>query len=411
MASSELPFGIDRSRLRLDGKDPYLCLHFVIIFVRDQERSLRFFADKLGFRVVVDHTFENGNRWIEVAPPDGTAQLGIALTPPGSEPEKLIGGLTDIYFITEDLAGKYKEWRERGVHFQFPPEVPAWGGIHTRFQDPDGNSFGLVGFDELTRGVETHRRSLAQKLETERRAAQELEIAKQVQSRLFPQIHPEARTLEYAGLCLPARQVGGDYYDFLDLGQHQLGLVIGDVSGKGIAAALLMANLQANLRSQSSLALDHPERLLQSVNRLFYENTIDSAYASLFFAVYDDQSQRLRYANCGHLSGLILRADNTCQKLDSTGTLLGLFKEWDCSLGECTLHPGDLLALYTDGITEASDNNGKDFGEECLIERLRQHRDQPCQSALEAITEEVRRLNPADQHDDITLILAKCKTN
>jgi serine phosphatase RsbU (regulator of sigma subunit)/catechol 2,3-dioxygenase-like lactoylglutathione lyase family enzyme len=410
MASPELPFGIDRSRLRLDGGDPYLCLHFVIIVVRDQERSLRFFADKLGFRVVVDHTFEDGNRWIEVAPPDGTAQIGIALGTPGSELEKLIAGLTVIYFITEDLHGKYKEWSERGVHFQFPPEAPAWGGIHTRFEDPDGNSFGLIGFDELTRGVETHRRALAQKLESERRVAQELEIAKQVQSRLFPQIHPEARTLEYAGLCIPARQVGGDYYDFLDLGQHQLGFVIGDVSGKGIAAALLMANLQANLRSQSSLALVHPERLLESVNRLFYENTTDSAYASLFFAVYDDQSQRLRYANCGHLSGLIVRADNTCEKLDSTGTLLGLFKEWNCSIMECTLQPGDLLALYTDGITEASDNDGKEFGEERLVERLRQNRNQPCQSALEAITEEVRRLNPTDQHDDITLILAKCKS-
>ena len=411
MASSELPFGIERSRLRLDGKDPYLCLHFVILFVRDQERSLRFFADKLGFRVVVDHTFEGGNRWIEVAPPDGTAQLDIALTPPGSEPEKLIGGLTEIYFITEDLPGKYKDWSEREVHFQFPPEAPAWGGIHTRFEDPDGNSFGLIGFDELTRGVETHRRALAQKLETERQTAQELEIAKQFQSRLFPHIHPAAKTLEYAGLCVPARQVGGDYYDFLDLGQHKLGLVVGDVSGKGIAAALLMANLQANLRSQSSLALDHPERLLQSVNRLFYENTIESAYASLFFAVYDDQSQRLRYANCGHLSGLILGADNICQKLGSTGTLLGLFKDWNCSIEECTLEPGDLLALYTDGITEASDSDGKEFGEECLIERLSQHRNKSCEFALDTITEEVRRLNPTEQHDDITLILAKCKTN
>ena len=410
MASSELPFGIDRTRLRLDGGEPYLCLHFVIIVVRDQERSLRFFADKLGFRVVVDHTFEDGNRWIEVAPPDGSAQIGIALGTPGSELEKLIAGLTVIYFITEDLHGKYQEWSERGVHFQFPPEAPAWGGIHTRFVDPDGNSFGLIGFDELTRGVETHRRALTQKLEFERRAAQELEIAKQFQSRLFPQIHPEAKTLEYSGLCLPARQVGGDYYDFLDLGQHQLGLVIADVSGKGIAAALLMANLQANLRSQSSLALDDPERLLQSVNRLFFENTTDSSYASLFFAIYDDRSQHLRYANCGHLSGLLLRADSTCQTLDSNGGLLGLFREWDCSIGECTLRPGDLLALYTDGITEASDKDGKEFGEECLIERLRQHSNQPCQVALEAITDEVRRLNPTDQHDDITLILAKCKT-
>jgi len=414
MATSELPFGIERTLLRLDGKDPYLCLHFVIVFVRDQERSLRFYADTLGFRVMVDYTFENGNRWIEVAPPDGTAQLGLALPLPGSDPDKVCGGETSIYFMTEDLHAKYKEWTDRGVRFKFPPEVPVWGGLHTRFEDPDGNSFGLVGFDELTRGIETHRRALAQKYESERRVAQELEIAKQVQSRLFPQIHPEAKTLEYAGLCLQARQVGGDYFDFLDLGQSgrghtMLGLVIGDVSGKGIAAALLMANLQANLRSQSALALDHPQQLLRSVNRMFYENTVDSAYASLFFAVYDDQIQRLRYANCGHLSGILLRADDTCQRLDSTATLLGLFQDWDSSIGECDLRPGDILALYTDGITEASDCNGQEFGEESLIERLRQNRDQPCQSALEAITGEVRGLNPNDQHDDITLILAKCR--
>jgi len=122
MASSELPFGIERSLLRLDGKDPYLCLHFVIIFVRDQERSLRFYADKLGFRVAVDHTFPDGNRWIEVAPPDGTAQIGLALPLPGMDPEKAIGRETRVYFATEDLPGKYREWNERGVHFQFPPE-------------------------------------------------------------------------------------------------------------------------------------------------------------------------------------------------------------------------------------------------------------------------------------------------
>src|ERR1700730_8990736 len=264
MGNSPAPFGLDRHLLRLD-KQAYLSLHFVIIFVRDQERSLRFYADKLGFRVMVDYTFGNGSRWIEVAPPDGTAQLGLALPLPGSDAEKVIGGETSIYFMTEDLNGKYKEWTERGVRFKFPPEVPVWGGLHTRFEDPDGNSFGLIGFDELTRGVETHRRALAQKLESERRTAQELEIAQQVQARLFPQIHPEARTLEYDGLCIQGREVGGEYFYFMDLAHHKLGLVVGDVSGKGIAAALLMANLQANLRSQCAVAVDHPECLLGSV--------------------------------------------------------------------------------------------------------------------------------------------------
>ena len=411
MGTHELPFGIERSLLRLDGSDPYLCLHFVIVFVRDLERSLRFYVDCLGFTVAVDHTFENGARWIEVAPPDGNAHIGFALADPEQKLESAILPESRIWFITEDVQRKYEEWKAKGVQFQFPPKEPAWGGIHTRFEDPDGNIFGLAGFDELTRGVESHRQALARKLEVERRSAQELEIAKQVQARLFPQIHPEVKTLDYAGICLQARHVGGDYFDFLDLGQQRLGLVVGDVSGKGIAAALLMANLQANVRSQSATALAHPEVFLRSVNRLFYDNTVDSAYASLFFAEYDDTSQRLRYANCGHLSGLILRTDETFQRLDSTGTLLGLFEDWNCAMNECQLHPGDVLALYTDGITEAGNGSGEEFGEERLKSALGRVRQRCCQEALNAITEEVHTFSPTDQHDDITLILAKCKSS
>lgn len=408
MGTYDAPWSVE-SVLRLDGQDPYLCLHFVIIYVRDQDRSLQFYVDKLGFRVAVDHRFADGNRWIEVAPPDGNAHIGLTLLPSEDDAEKLIRPEARVWFITEDVNRKYEQWKARGIQFRYPPEVPAWGGIHTRFEDPDGNSFGLAGFDELTHSVEAQRRTLVQKLEAERRASQEIEIAKQVQARLFPQIRPEAKTLEYAGLCLQARQVGGDYFDFLDLGQQRLGLVIGDVSGKGIAAALLMANLQANLRSQCALALTHPELFLRSVNRLFYENTTENAFASLFFAEYDDQSQRLRYANCGHLSGLILRANGSCERLSSTGALLGLFRDWDCGIAECNLQAGDLLALYTDGITEAYNDKGEEFGEEALVETLRQHRTQSCQSALEAIANEVREFGAAEQHDDITLIVAKCK--
>jgi len=410
MSASEIPFGIERSQLRLDGKDPYLCLHFAIVYVRDLDRSLRFYTEQLGFAVAIDHTFPDGNRWIEVSPPDGNAHIGLALAPPDVELDALIRAETRIWFITEDVTRKYNEWRARGVQFRYPPEVPVWGGIHTRFEDPDGNSYGLAGFDELTLTVGKQRCVQAQRLEAERRAAQEIEIAKQVQARLFPQIQPPAKTLEYTGLCLQARQVGGDYFDFLDLGQQHLGLVIGDVSGKGIAAALLMANLQANVRSQYALALTHPELFLRSVNRLFYENTVDSAFASLFFAEYDDESQCLRYANCGHLAGFIVSSDHTCRRLESTGTLLGLFRNWDCQINEVKLAPGDLLSLYTDGVTEALNERGEEFGEELLIQRLCQYRDQSCQTAAEAITSEVRSLSPGDQYDDITLILAKCRS-
>jgi serine phosphatase RsbU (regulator of sigma subunit)/catechol 2,3-dioxygenase-like lactoylglutathione lyase family enzyme len=411
MSDTPVPFGMDRFRLRLDRQDPYLSLHFIMIFVRNQERSLRFYRDQLGFRVMVDHQFENGIRWIEVAPPDGSANLALAQIHSDPESEKLLGRDTNIYFLSEDVVAKYNEWNSRGVRFLFPPKVPEWGGFFTRFEDPDGNSFGLAGFDELTLTVENQRRVQEQRLEAERRAAQEIEIAKQVQARLFPQIRPQAKTLEYAGLCLQARQVGGDYFDFLDLGQQRLGLVIGDVSGKGIAAALLMANLQANLRSQCALALTHPELFLRSVNRLFFENTVDSAYASLFFAEYDDESRRLRYANCGHLSGIIMRGENACCRLPSTGTLLGLFQDWECKFAEFELAPGDVLTLYTDGVTEALTDRGEEFGEENLIQRLRHYRDQPCQTVVEAISDEVRSLTPGDQHDDITLILARCRSS
>lgn len=393
--------------LRLD-KDPYLCLHFVIVYVRDQERARRFYVETLGFTVSVDHTFQNGQRWVEVTPPDGSANLGLALLPPGEDAQKFIRPDALIWFITEDVNRKYEEWRGRGVQFQHPPEIPTWGGIHTRFEDPDGNSFGLAGFDELTSTIEAQRRILARKYEAERRAEQEMEIAKQVQARLFPQCYPQTKTLEYAGVCLQARQVGGDYFDFLDLGQQQLGLIVGDVSGKGIAAALLMANLQANLRSQGALALANPVGFLRNVNRLFYNNSAESSFASLFFAMYDDASRRLRYANCGHLAGLVLRTDKTCERLSSTGTLLGLFKDWDCTIGECQLNSGDTLALYTDGVTEAHKDSGEEFGEGALIDALHDHESSSCQAALERITGAVRDFNPTHQHDDITLIIAKC---
>jgi serine phosphatase RsbU (regulator of sigma subunit) len=156
----------------------------------------------------------------------------------------------------------------------------------------------------LTKSVgeaEEQRRRAAEKLEAERRSAQELKIAKQVQARLFPQRMPPAKTLEYAGICIQARQVGGDYCDFRDLGRDRLGLVLGDIAGKGIAAALLMANLQASMRSQCAIASDQPQNFLRSVNQLFYENTAEADYATFFFSEYDDKTRRLRYANCGHL--------------------------------------------------------------------------------------------------------------
>ena len=407
MASDPFLSWANRTVLRPEREEPYLSIQDIVVFVRDLEVSKRFYVQQLGFELIAEQRLPTGEPWIEVAPPDGSANLALVQPKPDQPECALIGGYRWVLFMTEDVSAKYKEWSERGVHFLTEPETPGWGGTYARFEDPDGNAFGLEGFDEVRRSLESRRRVHAEKLEAERRAVQELEIAKQVQARLFPQIRPQLKTVDYAGICLQARQVGGDYFDFLSLGPQRLALIIGDVSGKGIAAALLMANLQASLRSQSSLAFDQPQKLLRSVNRLFYDNTTDSAYASLLFAEYDDATHRLRYANCGHLAGLLLRRDGKVEQLESTTTLLGLFKEWDCSIREQELFPGDVLALYTDGVTEASNDQGEEFGEQLLIESLRQHRDLPCQALLAAIVDRVRRFGAQEQYDDITAIVAK----
>jgi serine phosphatase RsbU (regulator of sigma subunit)/predicted enzyme related to lactoylglutathione lyase len=409
MASDPFLTWADRTVLRAGREEPYLSIQDIVVFVRDLEVSKRFYVDQLGFELITEQRLPTGEGWIEVAPPDGSANLALVVPKPESPEYNLIGGYRWVLFMTEDVQAKYEEWSQRGVRFSTSPETPGWGGTYARFEDPDGNAFGLEGFDEVRRSLELRRQEHAEKLEAERRASQELEIARQVQARLFPQIQPELKTVEYAGVCLQARQVGGDYFDFLSLGPDRLGLIIGDVSGKGIAAALLMANLQASLRSQAALAFDQPEALLRSVNRLFYDNTTDSAYASLLFAEYDDVTRRLRYANCGHLSGLLLRSDGKVERLESTSTLLGLFREWNCSLREQELASGDVLVLYTDGITETCNERGEEFGERYLIESLQQHRELSCRALLNAVVDGVRRSSPQEQHDDITAIVAKFK--
>jgi serine phosphatase RsbU (regulator of sigma subunit) len=168
-----------------------------------------------------------------------------------------------------------------------------------------------------------------------------------------------------------------------------------------------MANLQANVRSQCAIALDRPERLLCAVNQLFCENITDGSFATLFFAEYDDAAGRVRYANCGHLCGLLLRGDNSVERLDSTTTILGAFKKWECEIAETQLMPGDTLALYTDGITEPFNAAGEQFGEERLVTALCRHKELSAQAMLAAVVDEVRQFSPQEQQDDITLIVGK----
>jgi serine phosphatase RsbU (regulator of sigma subunit)/catechol 2,3-dioxygenase-like lactoylglutathione lyase family enzyme len=421
-------------------RDPHLRMHCVNVYVRNQDRSLKFYLEQLGFHLAFDTRLQGGERWVAVAPPDGSTLLAL-VTPSATSPlYKLIGRSTNVVFITEDVTSKYFEWSRRGVVFSHTPRLRRiqyrreereerstkssgtaqdapmlgeheniWGGVYTRFRDVDGNSFSLVSFDEISQALETQRRAAAEKLENDRRVARELQIATEVQARLFPQKRPPIESLDYAGVCQQARQVGGDYYDFLDLGPKRLGMVIGDVVGKGIAAALLMANLQAILRSQCAIALDRPQDVLRAVNRLFCESTLEGGFATLFFAEYDEPTRRLRYVNCGHLCALLLRGNGEVDRLAATGTVLGLFEKWDCEMGERTIESGDIFALYTDGITESFDANDEEFGEERLLVTLRKHCDLCAREAIDAVVTEVGKFSPSEQRDDITMIVAKCR--
>src|SRR5690348_13366628 len=209
MASVSLRHETNSAAVRLDRRNPYLRLHAVNVYVRDQERSLEFYTRQLGFEVAVDKRMQSGYRLLAVAPPDGTAVLRLIAPAPDSEAFKLIGRPTHVSFLTEDVLAKFREWTQRGVRFRYTPRLrrikyeeqpakqgPVWGGVSTRFEDPDGNSFTLVGLDEVSRELEEQRRAIAGKVEAERRAAQELEIAREVQARLFPQTLPRLRTLE-----------------------------------------------------------------------------------------------------------------------------------------------------------------------------------------------------------------------
>jgi serine phosphatase RsbU (regulator of sigma subunit) len=259
---------------------------------------------------------------------------------------------------------------------------------------------------------------MAERMEAERRSLHELEMARQVQSRLFPQKRPSLSKLEYAGRCIQARQVGGDYYDFLELAPGRIGLVLADIAGKGFSAALLMANLQADLRSQYAMAVDDLPRLLASVNRLFYESTGDASYATLFFADYDDSAGKLRYANCGHLPALLLRGCRSSQhqastaskveRLSSTCTVMGLFENWQCEIAQVKLAAGDTLVLYTDGVTEATNGDGEEFGESRLVDALANHSHLPLEALLEAVVNTVQQFSAgSEQQDDITLVIAR----
>jgi hypothetical protein len=218
------------------------------------------------------------------------------------------------------------------------------------------------------------------------------------------------RTLDYAGICIQARHVGGDYYDFLDLGRDRLALVVGDIAGKGIAAALLMANLQANLRSQCAIALKAPKRFLASVNRMLFENTTPSAYATLFFAEYDDRSRRLRYANCGHLCALILHPNGKIERLDSTCPSWGSSTTGSAPSASASSRPETSSPSTPTASPSPSTKPKKSSAKSASSKPSNATRNYPPTKWCNAIVGEVQTFTCPErgQYDDITVIVAKC---
>ena len=251
--------------------------------------------------------------------------------------------------------------------------------------------------------------AIAREMAQRERLNRELEIAREVQEHLFPQRLPPAPGLDYCGQCRPAREVGGDYYDFLELGGGRLGIAIGDVSGKGVGAALMMASLEASLRALASVVED-PADLLGRVNRLVYQASAANRYATLFYAEYDPATRRLTYVNAGHNPPIVLRnCHGECQvlRLETGGSVIGLLPQ-EYQRGVFPHEAGDLVVLFTDGVSESMNVRDEEWGEESLIELAKTCHGLPPLEVMRRLLAAAQAFAAgAPQHDDMTLVVLR----
>jgi sigma-B regulation protein RsbU (phosphoserine phosphatase) len=269
---------------------------------------------------------------------------------------------------------------------------------------------------------ESLQKLLEQQREKERMQS-ELAIAQEVQNNLFPQGQINIPGLELHGICKPARTVSGDYYDFLLMGATELTLALGDISGKGISAALLMASLHSAVRAYRFAGEDSeanadsgftgvptfssPGKVLSLLNRHLYRSTASEKYATLFLAHYDADTRKLTYSNGGQLPPLVLCANGQARRLDCGGTVVGLLDGVLYEEAFVTLDPGDLLVAYSDGVTEPENDFGE-FGEDRLMEVVKRHRHQPLAVISSQTLQALRDwIGDGEQPDDITLVLAR----
>ena len=262
-----------------------------------------------------------------------------------------------------------------------------------------------ASFNKMAEGLGRMR---AMELEAER-IEEELRLARQIQNRLLPEKPPSLERLELAGVSLPAREVGGDYFDYLLLESGQVGIAVADVSGKGVGAALLMSSFRASLRSQDLAGLG-PAQTAALLNRFVCSSVDPGKFITAFLGLFDPATGELRYVNAGHESPVLLMPDGTAAELDRGGLIIGAFPGSEYEEGRIQMPSGSLLAVFTDGVTEARDPEGDFFGGERLLGILRGAGDSACPELLQRVVAEVQDFTRgAPQSDDITLLLARSR--
>ncbi len=270
--------------------------------------------------------------------------------------------------------------------------------------------FGMAFFiHQATRcRLEDRNRQLEQTIElkvAERELdAEELKQAREIQQGLLPKDLPQLSEFEIAGAWEPASLVGGDYYDVIKLGKDKLAICIADVVGKGISAALLMANVQAAVRAFAT-ATASPAYVCSRINSVLCANIATGKFVTLFYGVLDARSRILQYTNAGHLRPILIGNDGNVKRLENGGALLGVFPDWEYEDSTVELDPGDLLMAFTDGITEAMDADGEEFGEERLIQVARKTGEQSMEDLKAQLLGSVQEFCNFRMRDDATLIL------
>jgi len=289
-----------------------------------------------------------------------------------------------------------------------------------------------LSFNSMTASIE----KLILEQKEKQRLENELVIAQEVQAQLFPRQVSELESLEVHGFCRPARTVSGDYYDFVTASSHKLILAVGDISGKGISAALLMATIHSAVRAYSMDSTPQlrepvavgavggagrvmaawpegvdvsPSALLRLLNHQLYESTPPEKYATLFLGIYDGRSRRLTYSNGGHLPPILIGEDGTIRRLEDGGTVVGLFDNISYDEGVVDMRPGEVFVAYSDGVTEPENDFGE-FGEERLIDLVRENRRLPLAQISQIVTTAVDDwIGDKEQPDDVTLVLARAR--